>query len=106
MKKKSKMRLNKIIKFIKRFFLYAFLIFFFFIFTFPFYYVFVLATRSYETIFNVPPPFTFGTHVIYNFNKLITQLPFGFNFLNSTIIAVGANPNKDFFLYHGGICPG
>ncbi|MBN2533440.1 MAG: carbohydrate ABC transporter permease [Spirochaetales bacterium] len=97
MSKKSRLKIQKIMRFIKKSLLYVFLIFFFFIFTFPFYYVFVLATRSYETIFNIPPPFTFGSHVVHNFNKLITQLPFAFNFINSSVITVGATVTRIFF---------
>ncbi|MBN2440308.1 MAG: carbohydrate ABC transporter permease [Spirochaetales bacterium] len=95
--KKSSRLIHNIVRGVKKFFLYSVLIFFFFIFTFPFYYVFVLATRSYDTIFNVPPPITFGTYFIHNVTILLDQLPFLSNFLNSTVIAVCATGTRIFF---------
>ncbi|MBN1697696.1 MAG: carbohydrate ABC transporter permease [Spirochaetales bacterium] len=81
-------------KLLRRFLLYTVLLFFFLIFTFPFYYVFVLATRSYDTIFNIPPPIIFGQHSLYNLHRLIRQIPFGMNAIHSTAIAILATSTR------------
>jgi multiple sugar transport system permease protein len=89
--------LYKTVQLIRRIWLYVILLFFFIIFTFPFYYVFVLATRSYDTIFNIPPPIIFGQHILYNLRRLFRQIPFGLNALHSLLIAVLATSTRLIF---------
>ena len=42
----------------------------------PFYFMFVFATHSRSEIFNLPPPFWFGSNFLDNLQILTTRLPF------------------------------
>jgi multiple sugar transport system permease protein len=54
----------------------------------PFYFMFVFATHARETIFNLPPPFWFGSHFIENLSILTSRLPFWQNLGWSLYVAL------------------
>ncbi|ADC51641.1 ABC sugar transport system (permease) [Alkalihalophilus pseudofirmus OF4] len=60
---------------------------------FPFYYMFVMATRLNRDINSVPPPFTPGTHLVENFQKVTSNIDFfgamWNSFFVSTTITIG-----------------
>lgn len=55
---------------------------------FPFYYMFIMATRLNREINSVPPPFTPGTHLVENFQKVTANIDFFGAMWNSLIVSV------------------
>ncbi|MCD8510636.1 MAG: carbohydrate ABC transporter permease [Bacillus sp. (in: Bacteria)] len=54
---------------------------------FPFYYMFVMATRLNREINSVPPPFTPGTNLVENFQKVTSNIDFFGAMWNSFFVA-------------------
>ncbi|GAE26479.1 L-arabinose transport system permease protein araQ [Halalkalibacter wakoensis JCM 9140] len=54
---------------------------------FPFYYMFVMATRLNREINQVPPPFTPGSHLVENFQKVLGSIDFFGAMWNSFVVA-------------------
>ncbi|ADU31749.1 carbohydrate ABC transporter permease [Evansella cellulosilytica] len=61
---------------LKRAFVYLFLVFGSMASLFPFYYMFVMATRLNREINTVPPPFTPGSDLVGNFQKVLGNIDF------------------------------
>lgn len=61
---------------IKKFFVYVILVGGSLVSLFPFYYMFIMSTRLNREINSVPPPFTPGTHLVENFQKVTDNIDF------------------------------
>ncbi|MBM7541392.1 carbohydrate ABC transporter permease [Amphibacillus cookii] len=72
---------------VKKFFVYFVLVGGALVSLFPFYYMFVMATRLNREINSVPPPFTPGTHLVENFQKVTENIDFFGAMGNSLYVA-------------------
>ncbi|WP_096155587.1 MULTISPECIES: carbohydrate ABC transporter permease [Bacillus] len=72
---------------IKKILVYLSLIFGSLVSLFPFYYMFVMATRQNREINQVPPPFTPGTDLVTNFQKVLNNIDFFGAMWNSFFVA-------------------
>ncbi|WP_017471632.1 carbohydrate ABC transporter permease [Amphibacillus jilinensis] len=72
---------------VKKFFVYFVLVGGALVSLFPFYYMFVMATRLNREINTVPPPFTPGTHLVENFQKVTDNIDFFGAMGNSLYVA-------------------
>ncbi|HEX2864432.1 MAG TPA: carbohydrate ABC transporter permease [Deinococcales bacterium] len=68
----------------------------------PFYFMFVFATHTRTTIFNLPPPVWFGQHFLDNYAILIGRIPFWRQLWNSFYLASVATVTAMFFCALGG----
>lgn len=68
----------------------------------PFYFMFVFATHSRSEIFNLPPPFWFGSDFLENLKILTTRLPFWQNLGWSVYVAVASTALTLLFCSMGG----
>ncbi|MBN1410493.1 MAG: carbohydrate ABC transporter permease [Spirochaetales bacterium] len=83
--------------------LYIILCIFTVIFLFPFFFMLVVASRSYDTIFSLPPPLWFGDNASLNFTTIIGRYAFFFrSIFNSLFVAVMATGTQIFFNAIGG----
>ena len=72
---------------INKIFVYLSLIFGSLVSLFPFYYMFVMATRQNREINQVPPPFTPGSDLVTNFQKVLNNIDFFGAMWNSIFVA-------------------
>jgi len=68
----------------------------------PFYFMFVFATHSRSEIFNLPPPFWFGSNFLDNLQILTTRLPFWKNLGWSVYVALASTALTLLFCSMGG----
>ncbi|MCZ0704294.1 cellobiose transport system permease protein [Natronobacillus azotifigens] len=72
---------------IKKFFVYVVLVGGSLVSLFPFYYMFIMATRLNREINSVPPPFTPGTNLVENFQKVTDNIDFFGAMWNSLFVS-------------------
>lgn len=72
---------------IKKFFVYLVLVGGSLVSLFPFYYMFIMATRLNREINSVPPPFTPGTNLVENFQKVTDNIDFFGAMWNSLFVS-------------------
>ncbi len=69
---------------------------------FPFYWMYILMTHSRTTIFTAPPPLTFGTELMRNYEALLAAAPFWRSMWNSVYLGVVSTATALFFCSLGG----
>lgn len=69
---------------------------------FPFYWMYILMTRSRDTIFTSPPPLTFGDDLRRNYDALLAAVPFWKSMWNSLYLGVMTTVTALFFCSLGG----
>ncbi|MBU9722968.1 MULTISPECIES: carbohydrate ABC transporter permease [Bacillaceae] len=72
---------------LRKLFVYVFLVLGSLLSLFPFYYMFVFATRINREINQVPPPFTPGTDLVANFQKVLDSIDFFGAMWNSLVVS-------------------